>query len=935
MIYFCCDERRRKKLLDENERRRALGEATLNGIDYLEVLDREAPPGIPRQRTLLVRAFEPLPAFTRDNVSIDGGERVEPVGIEWAYRADALPGSLGLSVAEKNYFNAFPAAEKARLLIVRTDSTGDFSNYRFALIQVAGSSTPPDGFDPVFSTVNFSFKVECPSDFDCREKSSCPTPPSASPPINYLAKDYAGFRRLLLDRIALLAPDWRERSPADLGVALVELLAYVGDRLSYQQDATVTEAYLGTARRRVSIRRHARLLDYPMHDGCNARTWVHFTCEPNTDGVVLPAGTIVLTKVPSEGLTLPSHWQDLESVRRAQPVVFATRHDLALFTAHNRLSFYSWGDERCCLPKGATRATLKGHYPGLMAGEVLVFQEVLGPRTGREEDADPSRRHAVRLTHVQCFAAANQPLRDPLNNQDVTEISWSEADALPFPFCLSAQTDAGHAGAPREDVSIALGNIALADHGEEIRDPKDLGTVPVAKLRRPRPRNADCCDETLGEYLPPRFQPVIADWTEPLTFATPAKSSPLFTMDYKAALGTALNQHKLPPTLEERFRGEGVLFSHPLSVQGAFRRWAVSDGRQAFRIERDGTHLRIHAVTEPAAAALRQDPRSAVPAVYRLEGLKDGRTTPWDVQRDLLSSLPGDAHFVVEPEDDGNARVRFGDNLHGRRPESGTRFTARYRIGNGAAGNIGAYSLAHVVNDDPAVSNLAEISNPLPAEGGCEPESSEEVRQRAPEAFRKQERAITEQDYADVTERDRQIQRAAGTFRWTGSWLTVFVTADRVGGRPVDQDFKDALLRRLEYFRMAGHDLDVDAPRPVSLEILMHVCVQPGYFRSDVREALLEVFSRGLQPNGQRGVFHPDNFTFGQPVYLSRLYAAAQSVPGVASVHIEKFQRQGHDDATALRTGRLELGRLEIARCDNARNFPEHGVFHLELGGGK
>ena len=54
----------------------------------------------------------------------------------------------------------------------------------------------------------------------------------------------------MLDRLALLVPDWRERSPADLGVTLVELLAYVGDHLSYHQDAVATEAYLRTARRR-------------------------------------------------------------------------------------------------------------------------------------------------------------------------------------------------------------------------------------------------------------------------------------------------------------------------------------------------------------------------------------------------------------------------------------------------------------------------------------------------------------------------------------------------------------------------------------------------------------------------------------------------------------------------------------------------------------
>src|SRR5512134_476551 len=94
------------------------------------------------------------------------------------------------------------------------------------------------------------------------------------PEINYLAKDYASFRRLMLERLALLLPDGIQDQPADLQVALVELLAYTADHLSYYQDAVATEAYLGTARSRVSLRRHARLLNYPIHEGCNARVWI-------------------------------------------------------------------------------------------------------------------------------------------------------------------------------------------------------------------------------------------------------------------------------------------------------------------------------------------------------------------------------------------------------------------------------------------------------------------------------------------------------------------------------------------------------------------------------------------------------------------------------------------------------------------------------------
>ena len=59
-------------------------------------------------------------------------------------------------------------------------------------------------------------------------------------------------------------------------MTLVELLAFAADTLSYRQDVVANEAYLNTARQRISVRRHARLVDYYLHEGCNARAFVHF-----------------------------------------------------------------------------------------------------------------------------------------------------------------------------------------------------------------------------------------------------------------------------------------------------------------------------------------------------------------------------------------------------------------------------------------------------------------------------------------------------------------------------------------------------------------------------------------------------------------------------------------------------------------------------------
>jgi len=227
------------------------------------------------------------------------------------------------------------------------------------------------------------------------------------------------------------------------------------------------------------------------------------------------------------------------------------------------------------------------------------------------------------------------------------------------------------------------------------------------------------------------------------------------------------------------------------------------------------------------------------------------------------------------------------------------------------------------------------VVNPLAAAGGIDPESADAVRRDAPEAYLVQQRAVTPDDYARVSERNPRVQRAAATFRWTGSWHTVFVTADAVGGRPVDVEFETDLRRHLEPFRMAGYDLEVDAPRFVPLEVALHVCVEPDYFRAHVKAAVLDVLSSRVRADGPLGFFHPDRFTFGGSVYLSAIVAAAQAVPGVQSVLPQTFQRQHDDASSALETGVLTMNRLEIARLDNDRSFPDRGVLVVTTGGGK
>jgi predicted phage baseplate assembly protein len=258
---------------------------------------------------------------------------------------------------------------------------------------------------------------------------------------------------------------------------------------------------------------------------------------------------------------------------------------------------------------------------------------------------------------------------------------------------------------------------------------------------------------------------------------------------------------------------------------------------------------------------------------------------------------------------------------------------ASYRIGNGRSGNVGYESLTRVVTD---LDGIEGVRNPVAAAGGADAESLESVRQFAPQAFRVQQRAVTEADYAEVTRRHPGVQKAAARFRWTGSWYTVFVTVDRKGGRAVETDteFLEEIRQHLEQFRLAGYDLEINGPVFVPLDLLLAVCVKPGHFQMDVKRALLDVFSRHDLPDGRRGFFHPDNFTFGQPVHLSRVYETAMSVDGVASVEVKRFQRFGKAPNQELDTGVLQPASLEIAQLDNDPNFPENGRIEFEMDGG-
>jgi hypothetical protein len=850
------------RFLDETRRGELQKHPTLNGIDFLEVV---VAPEADNQRVLTVHFLPPANPATSaklDNLlsllaghtercQISGGVRVTTIRVLSAVRAgDALS--------------------------LRVDLPGDFSIYTLTLQSAL--------LDDFYRQIDFSFKAGCPSRFDCRARPYCPPDSLAGPAIDYMAKDYASFRQALIDLIPTLSPGWSERRSADFAMTMLELLAYVGDQLSYYQDAVANEAYLETARQRISVRRHARLIDYAMHDGLSASTFVHFVSANGASPTVSGECVIQLltrpTAIPLDGPRIPPERAApaLAAAEAIFEVLLAEGETLHFSDRLNLIRLYTWGHREVYLPAGATSAVLDGDLAfnpadgmrmepwRLKAGDFLLLEEVKGPEEGVPADADPTHRQVVRLTKAESR-------RDVLLGKELTYVEWDAADALRFPLCLAALSK--RAGVPLSDISVARGNLALAVHGRTVDEW--------------HPRQPPLAGESSGLGVQPGSRP------------------------YRFLLRQ--------PSLSQ----------HPV----------VSGERPS-----------VTALQAATAAGAR-------PGILRLSEHIPPRLQPnkWAIATpDLLASGRFARDATVETDNPGRALLRFGDGQFGRLPTRDAFFHVAYRVGVGAVGNVGADSLTHFMsqvirpgpNDRsllaaPLSPDIVAVRNPLSAWGGAEVEPIEQVKAIAPTAFQAQQlRAVTEQDYANVAAQHPSVRSAVARFRWTGSWRTVFISVDLAQGAALTPEVEANIAAWVARHRLAGYDVEIDPPIYVPLSIDLEACAAPGYFAADVEQAILETLDSRVHPDGSLGFFHPDNFSFGQPLYLSKFYAAVASVAGVQSAAVTAFARRNDADPPPqrpitrrdLENGAIAVGPLEILRLDNDPSQPENGILQVKVRGG-
>ena len=935
-------------------RRRKLRERHGNGLDGVEVHEGG--------RRLLVYFFEHVPRELHPgNIRIDpprGGRAVRAVELHRAEEID-------------------PEIEDR--LIVELDHPGSAGCHLLRVVERRPDGTPGwwpyHGIDPRYAQVRFVFDVDAPQPPILRAPTGAPAPDD---PVTYIYRDYAGLRQLMLDRLAVTMPDWTEQHEPDIWITLVELLAYIGDDLSYYEDAVATEAYLKTARNRVSVRRHARLVGYRLHEGCNTRAWV---CLNVTSPLSLPLGdvrfaaaggwvgdgSVVLDTSTFPADTLASFQQ--YTPLSAQPGTQGLESVVTLRPAHNAIGLWSWGERDSFLAAGATSAALIDGAPPsgkddtpqrtleLRAGDVIILEQTKDPPTGRAGPADPALRQAVRLTRVR-------RLMDRLYRQPLLEVQWAPEDALGFDLAVTAD---GH------QCSQASGNVVLVANGVA-----ETGTIEVSgpALRRPGlsyatpfpdPRAVARHQARALRALYHEWREQVSEWRWQAGGGTPLSEARL------AALRSQVGVRELEQLgLTGRRRGADEADEAGFDAEALAELLARADRLLADRRRRleflarlaEGSgpleDVLIRELTEdwgqeltaalaagqpgswgPAAIAVTQDPRAALPVLQ----LADDAGGTWAPALDLIGAGPADRVFVAEVNDQGIAGLRISD------PPAAATLSASYWIGNGTAGNAeieainalvwapGAGTAAWGGRARPSPPDgISLIRNPLPASGGIDAETIAAAKLAIPGAFTvDQQRALTTKDYATLATAVAGVRRAAAELRFTGSLTVVDVAIQPELGEDPTAELLAQVQRSLAAVRKIGQLVRVLPPRYRPLAVALDVTLSPAAIRREVAHHLARLLSNGWLPDGTPALFNPATLAFATPVYSSPVIAAVHAVPGVASVTLTRFGflDQPAGTGSAVAGSELRLAALEIARLDNDPTQPEHGYALVSLEGGR
>lgn len=254
----------------------------------------------------------------------------------------------------------------------------------------------------------------------------------------------------------------------------------------------------------------------------------------------------------------------------------------------------------------------------------------------------------------------------------------------------------------------------------------------------------------------------------------------------------------------------------------------------------------------------------------------------WHPVDNLLDAASHDRVYTTTIDPEGIATFGFGNGIMGAMPNAGPEgITLSYRTGLGLGGRVDAGQLNILMTRPLGVEGVA---NPLPSEGGADPEPLDALRQNVPLSCRTLDRVVSLDDFADFARAYGGIAKARAEWvRFPGAakaGVVVTVAGEEAAEVPPGSTLYDNLNAALRdsgipytRFRLRGY-------RPRYFHMAAKVKPLSDYLPDDVMAAV---------ETALRTAYDFASRSFAAPVFASEVIATMQQVPGVEAVVLDSL----------------------------------------------
>jgi hypothetical protein len=243
--------------------------------------------------------------------------------------------------------------------------------------------------------------------------------------------------------------------------------------------------------------------------------------------------------------------------------------------------------------------------------------------------------------------------------------------------------------------------------------------------------------------------------------------------------------------------------------------------------------------------------------------------------------------YLSRRDDQGRTTVVFGDGVHGARLPSGLEnVVARYRIGTGLDGEVGAGKLM-LFQTRPL--GLRAVTNPLPATGAEAPATGAAAKPDIPRSVLTLDRVVSLTDHETFARTFAGIGKARAALLRRGEEQRVHLTLALADGSPVPDDavILDHLRAALDAARDTTTPVEMAGHGRIWFRVAAKLTVAQDHRFASVAAAASEAMTRAFAFD-QRG--------FGQDVSAAEVVALLQGVPGVDAVDLDGLKKVDPSD---------------------------------------